>query len=147
MKYERDMSMIKERKLKETHPEGCYDFLVEVKEEKYSKDGDPMILIYLHSIDKEKDYFSVQDRILIPDDVTRQILGRTQHFLHCIDEVYDNVPGSSCIIDTENWHGKMVRAEIIHEAPNQFHKYTKAVVKQYLLPEQTIEEKLEFKEE
>ncbi len=72
------------------------------------------------------------DNIVISDNPNSpgyKVLGRTKHFLHCIDEPYEG----KIEVDTDNWKNKKVKIKVEHEPPNQFHKKPKAIVAAYLM--------------
>ena len=111
---------------------GEYDVEIVVVKENMSKKNDPMPSIKLQIVSGQFKDCWLWDNILIPQvgSVASKILGRTKHFLHCIDEEYE---GDEISWDTDNWIGKRIRIKIDHETPNQHHKNTKAIVEEYIL--------------
>ena len=116
-------------------PEGTYEAeIIEVKD-KTSSNGDPLVSIKLIVTEGEfKSQAWVWDNILIPslESPAAKILGRTKHFLHCIGEPFE---GENVEYDSDNWLWKPCVIKVAHEAPNDFHKYPKAVVAEYVLDE------------
>ena len=106
----------------------------------YSKNGDPMMKLKMTiETSGEFEELPIWDNILIPnlDSPAIKILGRTKHFLHCLGEPYeDDIEWNS-----DNWQDKLVIIKVEHEAPNDFHKYIKAVVGGYILDEETKDDK------
>ena len=117
-----------------------YNFQITDKKDKTSSNGDPMVNITLTVIDGEYKGDVVYDNILIPapDSPAARILGRTKHFLHCINEEYE---GEEVIWDSDNWLGKTIKAMIAHEEPNQYHRNKRAVISEYMLDEEGLAQK------
>jgi hypothetical protein len=72
-------------------PEDIYNVEIVLVKDKTSSAGDPMVSIKLNIITGEYMDSWVWDNILLPhlDSQAVKILGRTKHFLHCINEPYD----------------------------------------------------------
>ena len=118
---------------------GVYEVEIVLVKDKESKGGDPMISIKLNITSGVFQDSWVWDNILIPhlDSEAVKILGRTKHFLHCIGESYE---GEELEWDSERWLWKKCKIRIDHELPNEYHKYTKAIVAEYLLEEELAPE-------
>ena len=140
MRGKTNMTDINEQGTFKLLPEG--DYLMQIAEvvdiDKFnmpltSKNGDPMVKIMLKPVDQEDVW--VWDQIIIAENVDSpgfKIKGRSKHFLHCIGEPYEG----AFEWNSDNWKGKRVRVSITHEVPNEFHKYVKAVVDNYIIDEE-----------
>lgn len=115
-------------------PVGTYEVRLEALKEKQTKSGDPMISIMLVVTSGQSAGLSVWDNIVIPNENSPaiKIMGRTKHFLKCINEPFDG----EVEYDTERWVGKHTRIKVDHEAPNDYHKDVRAVVSEYVFTEQ-----------
>lgn len=111
---------------------GIYDVEIVLVKDKTSSNGDPMISIKLNITSGVFQDSWVWDNILIPhlDSVAAKILGRTKHFLHCIGEPYE---GEELEWDSDRWLYRKCKIRVEHEQPNEYHKYTKAIVAEYIL--------------
>jgi hypothetical protein len=140
MKGTTNMSGVQEQGKFSLPPEGEYEVeIIEIRDGK-SSNGDPMVSIKLIITEGEyRDKAWVWDNILIPspDSAAAKILGRTKHFLHCIGEEYE---GDNLEWDSDRWY-KPCRIRIAHEKPNEFHKFPKATVAEYILDEDAAEVK------
>lgn len=134
------MKDVKEQGKFVTLPEGEYLMEITEKTDKESSNGDPMVLIKLSVYAGEfQDEAWVYDNILIPplSSPSAKILGRTKHFLHCIGEPYE---GEEVEWDSDNWVNRQVKVRIIHEQPNEYHKFVKPVIAEYILDEEIEQE-------
>jgi len=116
-------------------PEGIYEVEIIEIQDKESQNGDPMVSIKLMITEGEyKDKAWVWDNILIPssNSPAAKILGRTKHFLHCINEPYE---GEEVEYDSGAWNWKTCKIRITIEPPNSFHKNPRAIVAEYVLDE------------
>ncbi|HCJ67016.1 MAG TPA: hypothetical protein DHV62_06755 [Elusimicrobia bacterium] len=122
---------------------GLYDVEIVIANDKYSSSGDPMISIKLNIVSGVFQDSWVWDNILIPplSSPAAAILGRTKKFLHCIGEPYE---GEEVEWDSERWLYKKCKIRIDHEPANQYHKYTKAIVAEYILGEEEPQEEQPF---
>ena len=113
---------------------GIYEVDIVLVKERMTEKNDPMPSIKLQIISgKFKDCW-VWDNILTPqpESEAAKILGRTKHFLHCLGEEFE---GDEISWNTDNWIGKRIKIRIDHEDPNQYHKFTKAIIAEYILEE------------
>jgi hypothetical protein len=144
MKGTTNMKDIKESGSFVLAPEGTYEVEIAEIRDGESANGDPMITIKLVITSGEYQDSWVWDNILIPhlDSPAVKILGRTKHFLHCINEPYE---GEEVEYDSDRWLWKKCKIRIAHEAPNEYHKRPKAVVAEYIVDiEEGIEEETPF---
>ena len=112
-----------------------YEFEIVLVKDKTSSNGDPMISVKLNITSGIFQDSWVWDNILIPSlsSPSAAILGRTKKFLHCIGEPFE---GEEVEWDSERWLYKKCRARIDHEPANQYHKYIKPFIAEYILEEE-----------
>ena len=118
-----------------TFPDNEYEVEVAEKQDKQSKNGDPMISIKLVIKKGEHAGKWVWDNIIISDNPESpgfKILGRSKHFLHCIGEPYE---GENLEWDSDRWLGKRCSVITATEEPNDYHKNKKNIVQEYFLLE------------
>jgi len=121
-------------------PEGIYEVEIAEKKDGQSSNDDPMISIKLMICAGEyQDEAWVWDNILIPslDSPAAKILGRTKHFLHCIGEPYEE---EETHWDSDKWVWKRCKVRLVHEEPNTYHKFPRAIVAEYILGEEIAQE-------
>jgi len=139
MKGVSNLSGVKEQGKFTLPPEGIYEIEIAEKKDGQSSNGDPMISIKLVICAGEyQDEAWVWDNILIPslDSPAAKILGRTKHFLHCIGEPYEE---EETLWDSDKWVWKRCKVRLVHEAPNAYHKFPKAIVAEYILNEEVVQ--------
>jgi hypothetical protein len=133
------MTGVQEQGNFELPPEGVYTIEVIDKKDGYSKGGDSMVTIKLGiSIGDYKGMW-VWDNIIIADDPESpgyKILGRSKHFLHCIGQPYE---GDNVDWDSDEWLGRLCKIKLGHELPNEYHKYPKGIVVEYMPLDETAE--------
>lgn len=137
MKGTTNMSQVKEQ-TGGTCPlpdKGIYNVEIVLVKDGISQNGDPMIAIKLNITSGVFQDSWVWDNILIPhlDSPAAKILSRTKRFLHCIGEPYD---GEELGWDSDRWLYKQCKIRIDHEPANQYHKYTKGIVAEYILEDE-----------
>ena len=129
-----DMTGVKENSGFELLPEGTYIFNIEDVEDKITQNGDPMILVTYCVAVGDHAGRRTWDNIIFPElnSPAIKIKGRTMHFLHCIDEPYqDKINWNS-----EMWKGKAVSIRIYHE---EYNGKIRAKVAEYILDEESQE--------
>lgn len=116
------------------------EYLTEITEkiDKTSKNGDPMVSVKLTIKRGEYKGMWIWDNILIPspESPSAKILSRTKHFLRCINEPYE---GEDVIWDSDKWLGKTCYVITGIEDPNEYHKNSKNIIREYFLPKETEE--------
>ena len=122
---------------------GEYEFEIVLVKDKTSSNGDPMISVKLNITSGIFQDSWVWDNILIPSlsSPSAAILGRTKKFLHCIGEPFE---GEEVEWDSDRWLYKKCRARIDHEPANQYHKYIKPFIAEYILEEEGKSEESPF---
>jgi len=139
MKGTTNMSGVREQGKFTLPPEGTYEVEIAEKKDGQSSNDDPMISIKLMICAGEyQDEAWIWDNILIPslDSPAAKILGRTKHFLHCIGEPYEE---EETLWDSDKWVWKRCKVRLVHEAPNAYHKFPKAIVAEYILNEEVVQ--------
>jgi hypothetical protein len=139
MKGTTNMSGVREQGKFTLPPEGTYEVEIAEKKDGQSSNDDPMISIKLVICAGEyQDEAWIWDNILIPslDSPAAKILGRTKHFLHCIGEPYEE---EETLWDSDKWVWKRCKVRLVHEAPNAYHKFPKAIVAEYILNEEVVQ--------
>jgi len=118
---------------------GIYPAEIVLVKDKESSNGDPMVSIKLNIASGPFQDSWVWDNILIPplSSPSAKILGRTKHFLHCIGEPYE---GEEVSWNSDNWLYKKCLIRIDHEPANQYHKYIRPIVVEYIIEEESTEE-------
>lgn len=144
MKGTIDMSNAQEQGTIQLPPQGIYNVEIVEKRDGTSKSGDVMVAIKLVITDGEFRGSWVWDNLVISDDIESpgyKILGRTKHFLHCINQPYE---GKTVEWDSDNWLGRICKIRIDHEPPNEYHKRIKGIVTEYILDEEIEQEPMPF---
>jgi len=109
-------------------PFGNYNGIIVDTEDGVTKNGDPKIKV---SIRISSDIYSdviVDDQIIFPleGSPAALIMGRTKHFLHCINQPYEN----EIEYDSDKWIGAPVFVEIFNDEFNKklFNKISKYIM-------------------
>jgi len=113
-------------------PKGEHFARIAEKQDKQTQNGDPMVGIKLVVISGPGIDLWVWDNIVLPlpNSPAAAIKGRTKHFLHCIDQPYE---GDEVIYDSDEWVGQICKIAVDHEEPNNYHKWPKAIITDYIL--------------
>ncbi len=123
-------------------PKGKYNVEILEVADATTKNGDPMLTPKFSIAEGEYQGCWIWDNIIISDDPQSpgfKILGRSKHFLHCINEPYKGDPVKwNC----DNWVGRICRIKMDYEPPNENHKNTKAIVTEYILDDGIEQEEL-----
>jgi hypothetical protein len=116
-------------------PKGEYNVEIIKVMPKTTENRDPMISTKFSIAGGEYQGVTLWDNIILsedPDSPGYAILGKTKHFLHCLNEEYEG----EFSWNENNWLGKITKIKLGHEEPNKYHPdYTKAIVTQYVLDE------------
>lgn len=130
MKYDTDMTGVKEGGDFTPIPEGIYTLNIMQVGERVTKNNDPMFNIEYDVASGEHSGRKVWDLIVFPDinSPSIKIKGRTMHFLHCIGMPYEGELKG----DTDSWLGRIVTAKIVHE---EYKGKARAKVGEYILEE------------
>ena len=141
MRKEIDMTEVKESGSFELVAEGIHYARIDEMQEAITENGDDMFTIKLVMVSGISQDLWVWDNIVISDNPNSpgyKILGRSKHFLHCINEPYEG----KIEIDTERWIGKQIKIEVYHDEfiNKKGYKTKKAKVKNYLIDEELQKE-------
>ncbi len=116
-------------------PEGDYSVQISEVGEQLTSNGDPMAKPVLEIVSGEYKGCKIWDNIVIPKEGSPafKIMGRTKHFLHCINEPYEG----KFSYNTDNWLFKRVKVSVKHEIQKSGKNEgkPKCVISAYILDE------------
>ena len=140
-----DTTEIKESGNFELVEEGIHYARIDEIQESITENGDDMITVKLVIVSGVSQDLWCWDNIVISDNPNSpgyKILGRSKHFLHCINEPYEG----KIEVDTDEWIGKKIQIEVYQDEfiNKKGRKSKKAKVKNYLISEELQEEDTPF---